>query len=98
MWIKFVSDNSVQKAGFFAIFINGLNIVPVNRQDPVRVPTLIPLKVQKAKHKKFELKDEKSAIHFKWIIKGLSEKDSKAAREAFKPSLKHDKKYDGSDL
>ncbi|KAK4037714.1 hypothetical protein OUZ56_029748 [Daphnia magna] len=54
--------------------------------------------IQKAKNKKFQLKGEKSAILSKWIIKGLSEKDVKAAREAFKPSLKRDKKYDGSDL
>lgn len=26
MWIKFVSDNSVQKAGFSAIFMNGRNL------------------------------------------------------------------------
>ena len=31
-------------------------------------------------------------------MKGLSEKDFKAAREAFQPSLKRDKKYDGSDI
>ena len=54
--------------------------------------------IQKAKHKKFRLKGEKSAILSKWIIKCLSEKDVKAAREAFKPSLKRDRKYDGSDL
>ena len=51
--------------------------------------------ILKAKAKKFGLKREKSASLSKWIMKGLSEKDVKAAREAFQTSLKSDKKYDG---
>ena len=54
--------------------------------------------ILKAKAKKFGLKREKSASLSKWIMKGLSEKDVKAAREAFQPSLKRDKKNDGSDI
>jgi hypothetical protein len=75
-------------------------LIPLKVQVSLALTPIEPifLKFRRPKHKKFELKDEKSAIHFKWIIKGLSEKYFKAAREAFKPSLKHDKKYDGSDL
>ena len=38
MWIKFVSDNSVQKAGFSAIFMSGMKIQPI-----AKLPHLIAL-------------------------------------------------------
>lgn len=51
------------------------------------------------KPKKFVFKKRSSGRLAKWVVKGIPEKQVKAAREAFKPSVeKLDKRYDASNL
>ncbi|XP_046647730.1 probable serine/threonine-protein kinase nek1 [Daphnia pulicaria] len=46
----------------------------------------------KLKSKRFEVSKRKSSVLANWIVKGIGEKNLKAAREAYRPDVKRDKK------
>ena len=53
---------------------------------------------QNAKAVKFDFKRRHTSRVCKWIVKGIPEKNVKAAREVYKPSLKTDKTYENADI
>ncbi|EFX70981.1 hypothetical protein DAPPUDRAFT_112214 [Daphnia pulex] len=48
--------------------------------------------INKLKSKRFEVSKRKSSVLANWIVKGIGEKNIKAAREAYRPDVKRDKK------